>query len=142
MQLTGPQIKAFQDALLEAFDPPTLEQMVRIGLDKNLAAVAGGVNFQEVTFNLIQWAERVGRVEDLLAAARQANPSNPALSAFAADFRQSAGAGSQGSVTPQQYNVAGDVYHIGQVTGKTIVIGRGAHAGSSAGDTTDAAATS
>ncbi len=138
MALTGSQVKTFQDALLKAFDLSSLQQMVRIGLDENLASIAGGANLQEVTFNLIQWAERNGRVDDLLAAARQANPSNPALSAFAAGYRPNAGADSQGSGPTQQYNVAGDVYHIGQVTGTTIAIGRSAHAGRSAGDTTDA----
>jgi hypothetical protein len=142
MELNGTQLEALRDALIEAFDLPSLRQMVRIGLDENLDAIAGGANLKEITFNLLEWAEHTGRIDKLLAAARHENPSSRALSAFEADYRPNPGTGSQGSVPTQQYNVAGDVYNLGQVTGTTIVIGRSAHAGSSVGDTTDAAATS
>ncbi len=135
MALTGSEIEALQNALLDAFDPSTLEQMVRIGLDENLPTIAGGANFRDVTFNLIRWAERTGRVDDLLAAAMQANPDNPALLAIVAGTRPSTG-GSQANVSTHHYDVAGDVYQINQVFGNTA-IGRGARTGDSTFRTDD-----
>jgi hypothetical protein len=68
------------DALLAAFPAAQdLQQMVRFGLDENLSAIAGGSALSDIVFNLIQWAEARGRVGDLVAAALEANPRNPAL---------------------------------------------------------------
>lgn len=139
MPLTGQQFKSFQDALLEAYDQASLQQVVRIGLDEKLDTIAGGANLKELTFNLIQWAERTGRVDDLLAATLKENPSSPALRGFAEGYRPNAGSGSGATVTTQQYNVVGDVYNIGHVTGTTIAVGRKASVVGSTGDKPDAA---
>ena len=84
MALRGAQILQFQEALLSAYDGPGLAQMVRIRLDEDLAAVAGGGNLSEVVFNLILWAERMGRTEELVVGASANNPQNALLKAFAA----------------------------------------------------------
>lgn len=77
MQLTGRQIAQIPDALLSAFDKHTLAEMVRVELDVVLAHVADGDNLRIVAFNLVNWAEQQGRIEDLIQAAYHANGGNP-----------------------------------------------------------------
>ena len=91
MALRGAQILQFQEALLSAYDGPGLAQMVRIRLDEDLAAVAGGGNLSEVVFNLILWAERTGRTEELVVGASASNPQNALLKTFTTQYLASAG---------------------------------------------------
>lgn len=81
MQLKGKQFQQLQEALLGAFpNRAKLKQMVRFGLEKNLDAIATG-NHDNVVFELIQWAQTNGSLENLLIAARDkdrgGNPGNP-----------------------------------------------------------------
>src|SRR2546430_2368347 len=83
-KLTGGQYKQLTDALITAFPAEAkLAQMVKFGLGKTLAAIAGGQDLTDVVFHLIQWAEAQGRTEDLIVAARNENPGNAALRQFA-----------------------------------------------------------
>jgi len=83
MNLSGSQKKAFQQALLSAFpDRQALRQMVSFELEENLAAIAGSRRLRDVIFNLIEWANSRGRMEDLLRAVQKENPTNPDLAAF------------------------------------------------------------
>jgi hypothetical protein len=86
MRLTGAQYEQFTDALLDAFPPQRLTEMVRFRLDKNLAAIALGEDQREVVFKLIAAAEAEGWTGRLLLAAREANHGNPLLLAFAQQF--------------------------------------------------------
>ena len=98
MQLTGSQIQQIRDALLDAF--PTrdaLRMMVRIELDENLDALAGGENQRVVIFNLVSWAEQNGRVDALIAGAYKQVPGNPALQELVKGWR----AQSSPSVAPK-----------------------------------------
>ena len=81
MNLTPSQFKQFfQEALLDAYtSPDDLRIMVRLELDRNLAAIAGGENLRVVMFNLISWAEQQGRVDDLVRGAANQVPGNPAV---------------------------------------------------------------
>jgi hypothetical protein len=82
--LTGPQRKQLYDALLSAFPTPTdLARMVAFGLNENLAQISTGSNLGEMALSLMTWAQAQGRMEDLVRAARQDNPGNAALQAFA-----------------------------------------------------------
>jgi hypothetical protein len=84
MNLNGRQIQQFSVALYSAFPSrASLSQMVRFNLDVNLEVIAGGESLADVTFNLISWAEAQGRVEELVVKARESNPGNPVLAAFA-----------------------------------------------------------
>lgn len=81
---SGEEIEELQEALLSAF--PTedkLRRMVRTKLDENLAAIAGGEDLSDKVFNLISWGEARGRLGELTLGARQANPGNNRLLAFA-----------------------------------------------------------
>lgn len=85
MTLTGAQIAQLLDALLAAYPRrDDLRMMVRVEVGENLDAIAGGDTLRAVAFSLIEWAQRTGRTEELIAGARRGNPDNPALRAFAA----------------------------------------------------------
>ena len=83
MTLTGPQHRQLQEAMLAAFDDIGLRLLVRQELDASLDAVAGGRNTTEVVTNLIAWAEREGRIVDLIGGALRQNPANAGLQALA-----------------------------------------------------------
>ncbi len=86
-KLDGELIGALQAALLDAFTLDTMRQMTRIYLDAELEDIAGGSDFSGITFNLIAWAERNGRLPDLLDGALAAVPGNAKLNACAALLR-------------------------------------------------------
>ena len=70
-------------SLLDAYDEGSLRQMVRFQLDEHLDLIAGGGNLSQVVFNLIAWAERTGRIAELIVKAQAYNPGNARLAAFA-----------------------------------------------------------
>jgi hypothetical protein len=85
-RLTGPQFKKFHEALLAAFDQESLTQMVRLEMSVNINSVAGGSNLSAIAFNLIDWAQRTGRLGELIAAAAGFNPDSPEIKAFVASL--------------------------------------------------------
>jgi hypothetical protein len=85
MEWTNRQLQEFHAALLDAFpNRGALEQMVRWGLDKNLAEIVGGSNLAQTVFELLTWASAHGQLESLLQAARDANSGNARLRKLAA----------------------------------------------------------
>ena len=83
MRFTGPQLQELRDALISAYPTrPSLEQMVRFKLNENLHTITGDGNLDEIVFNLINWAEARGRLEELVSKAHAANSGNPQLRAF------------------------------------------------------------
>jgi hypothetical protein len=86
-ELDGQLIGAFQIALLDSFTLDTMRQMTRVYLDETLEGIAGGSDFSGVIFNLIAWAERNGRLLDLLNGATTAVPGNAKLNDCAALIR-------------------------------------------------------
>ncbi|KYC36309.1 hypothetical protein WA1_42055 [Scytonema hofmannii PCC 7110] len=80
MGLSGWQRKQLQEALEDAFPKKSsLEQMVSFELDKNLDAIAGGKDLQEIIFDLIKVAVSQGWMDNLLRAAYRSNPGNSLL---------------------------------------------------------------
>ena len=51
--------------------------MVRFGFDEDLADIAGGNTQKEVIFNLLRWAERQGKLTQLLQGAVDEVPGKP-----------------------------------------------------------------
>jgi V8-like Glu-specific endopeptidase len=98
MALTGQQSQEFWEALRDAFNVPRLREMVRFGLDKRLDDISVADNLRQVVFDLIQDAEMAGYTMRLLNAARQSQPSNEKLLAFAQQFKLSA-------ATPEQERI-------------------------------------
>ncbi len=76
MTLSGEDFKKLLDAMLQAYNKSDLRQMVKFNLDKDLDEIIGGVTGAEIIFNLIQWAEARGKLEDLLNAVSQNRPDN------------------------------------------------------------------
>jgi formylglycine-generating enzyme required for sulfatase activity len=90
-KFSGRQIGELQDALLDAFPArDDLRMMVRIELDERLEAIADGSNQRVAIFNLVSWAERTGRIDDLVQGAYRQNQGNPALQKLMASWRPAA----------------------------------------------------
>jgi hypothetical protein len=69
-------------ALLAAFpNEAELRRMLGLGMGVNLETIARG-NLADIVFQVVQWAEATGRVDELLSAASDMNPGNPELAAF------------------------------------------------------------
>jgi hypothetical protein len=88
MRLTGRQRRQLTQALLSAFPKrEDLAMMLSFGLNEKLSEVAGGETYSGVVFNLIEWAQSQGRLEELVTAARVENPGNPDLRDLADLFK-------------------------------------------------------
>ncbi|RPI79066.1 MAG: toll/interleukin-1 receptor domain-containing protein [Planctomycetaceae bacterium] len=79
MQLSGPQIKQLQQAILKGFDSASLKQLVLFELNEDLGSIVESGPFTDVAFNLIGWANRTGQVELLIRAVQDARPANGEL---------------------------------------------------------------
>ena len=86
MKLDKGQWSRIQQTLLDAFDRNNLRMMLRLELDVDLDTVAGDEDLATVVFNLIGWAERNNRVDDLLVGAAKYNPGNAGLQELAAEY--------------------------------------------------------
>jgi hypothetical protein len=84
--LSGAQLGELQRILVQVFDREQLTQLLRVRLDEDLDAVAGDGPRGDVVFRLIEWAERVGRTEELVRAAVEAAPRSQELKDFAAVY--------------------------------------------------------
>ncbi|MBV6627843.1 MAG: hypothetical protein KI793_33795 [Rivularia sp. (in: Bacteria)] len=79
-KLSGEQRKKLRLGILSAYPSiPKLKMMVADELNRNLDAIAGGSNLQEVVFYLINAAEAEGWLKDLIRAAIESNPGNSDL---------------------------------------------------------------
>jgi hypothetical protein len=82
MKLSGPQLKLLHQALMSAFpNRSTLDQFVQFYLGENLSTIAGGDTLSDLVFGLLRWAVAMGRVDELLRQAKEANPGNNDLHA-------------------------------------------------------------
>src|SRR5262249_83348 len=80
--MTGRQIEALRNALCDAFDQDSLDQMLRLRLDKRRQQIVSSGDLSTVVFKLIEVATREGWETDLIRAAQEHNPGNPTLRAF------------------------------------------------------------
>ena len=71
MHLEATDYKEFELALLRAFDEPALRRLVRYCFNEDLATIVGNTSTDQLVFNLIAWAERHGRVDELVVGARE-----------------------------------------------------------------------
>jgi formylglycine-generating enzyme required for sulfatase activity len=87
MSLSGQQRKRLREALIDAFPTSaSLEQMLSYQLNKSLEEIAGEGSLQDIVFKLIQVAESQGWINDLVRAAREANPGNQNLQTIAQEL--------------------------------------------------------
>jgi len=73
---------AIHEALCDAFTLGSLERMVSLKLGRDLYDHAGKGEKPQVVFELVDKARRDGFLDDLVIAARQANPGNEKLAAL------------------------------------------------------------
>ena len=79
MALTGQQLRALRNALVDAFNSATFEQMLRFELNKKVENIAGSGPLNSVAFKVIDAAEMEGWTLELVRAARMTNPGNAGL---------------------------------------------------------------
>jgi len=84
MPLTGAQAKLLHEALISAFDFQGLRQLMAYDLDEQLENVVGNGPLDTVVYELIEWLDHHGRVDDFIRAAVQARPHNQQMVAVAA----------------------------------------------------------
>lgn len=84
-RLSGKQVAQICDAIISGFDRSNLRALTRIELDQDLDVIAGGETMQDLALSLVEWAERSGRVPDLIAAMQHRNGANPAVLALTRD---------------------------------------------------------
>lgn len=78
------EIGALVRALAESFDLDEIRELVRLRLAirlENVVPAAGPL--KDVIFDLVDWADRQGRLQELIAAAQQERPGNEALARLA-----------------------------------------------------------
>lgn len=81
-RLSGSQVQRIKEAIVGGYDLDELRSMVRTHLDESLSHLVGGGPLDTQVFALIEWAERTGRVLELVRAATTANPANETLRAL------------------------------------------------------------
>ena len=91
MKLTGQQRQRLNSGIVDAFDNrDELGRAVRYGLNERLNLIAPSPDFEQSVFELVEWAEREGRVEELVNALRAANPGNAGLREVAEELKLAA----------------------------------------------------
>jgi tetratricopeptide (TPR) repeat protein len=88
MMLTASQFKELLEALLNAFPSKTDLELVMLDLGANLDVIARHGSFRDTAFEVITWADRHGRINELIDAAVNLSPGNAALLSLADRFRQ------------------------------------------------------
>ena len=87
-KLSGAEVQELVNALLSAFSSRSaLAQMLRIGLNENLDAIAAPGNLRATIFEVVSHAEAQGFISALFDAALAAAPGNPDLLAVATKRR-------------------------------------------------------
>ena len=94
-KLTIPERRQLHAALVAAFpDWNALATALDLYLGENLNTISPQAAMPTVVMNLIVWGEARGRLSQVIEAARDANPTNPELAAFAQAILASAQAAS------------------------------------------------
>ncbi|MFN8468679.1 MAG: effector-associated domain EAD1-containing protein [Caldilineaceae bacterium] len=91
LTLTPAEVEQFRDALLNAFTPGELEQVVYFGLEEDMASLVERGPARQMVTDLVKWANSNNKVAPLLARARTDNPGNPKLRQFAAAIQARTG---------------------------------------------------
>jgi len=72
--MRGDVRRVIRDALVSCFDEQELSEFAAARMGVELAHVAGGDDFAQVAWNFVAWAEREGRLEELVRAASLERP--------------------------------------------------------------------
>jgi hypothetical protein len=82
--LTGAQEQQLRDAILSGFNHSELRELVRFLMIEILERITSNGPSSSVVLELIHWAQRHGRTEELILAVKEARPNNPAIDRIAA----------------------------------------------------------
>jgi hypothetical protein len=85
-KLPGIQMEQLSKALRDAFDYDRFEMVLRFRLDKKIQNITLAKSYEKVAFDVIIRAEQEGWTDELLRAARESNPGNPVLLAYAQQY--------------------------------------------------------
>ena len=86
MTLTPTQLRKLRDALVDAYDEDSFEQMLLFNTGKRLDVIVARKGFKTTVFNVIMLAEREGWTLKLAAAAHNENPGNAKLMLIAGEL--------------------------------------------------------
>ena len=67
-ELTGEQVRRLTETLVPAFSREALARMARTRLEVRPGDITGPGDLQQVTFELVEWAEQRGRLIPLIGA--------------------------------------------------------------------------
>src|SRR5262245_40924275 len=81
--MTPEQMQRLHKAILVAFTPDSLAELVKFRLDRRLADIALGASFSQAVFGLRGRAEQQGRPRDLARASKEERPGNAVVQAVA-----------------------------------------------------------
>jgi len=83
MTLTGAQLSRIHKAILDAYDRDELRQMILTCMNENFSRhVSPEKRFSAQVFEFVEWANRQGRVLELLRCAAEGNERNAGLQAL------------------------------------------------------------
>jgi hypothetical protein len=85
IRLPGRLLKPLRHEMQAAFNHNDLRLLVREDLDQNLEVIVEGGTLGKVISNLLDWAERTGKLEELVRALQKARPEKKELHSIAAD---------------------------------------------------------
>src|SRR5262245_28832851 len=85
-ELRPDQRNTLHQALLAAFDVDSLRMMLSFQMGTSLDVIARSGSRSQAAFEVIVWAERAGRVQELVCSARASVPGNQKLARFAEQF--------------------------------------------------------
>lgn len=103
MILVGPLLERLQNAILAAFNRDELRLLLRYRLNVDFEAIVPDGNLAVQVHDLLLWANRHNRVDDLVFALLAERPNNAELQATAAAFRADKPASAEGSPNPSSY---------------------------------------
>src|SRR5262249_42509627 len=83
MRLSGDQTKKLHTAILGGFNGSDLEQLARLELGERVDNLVKTGTLSDVVLHLIDWAEKHGRVEDLIRAVQRSRPANKEIQRLA-----------------------------------------------------------
>jgi hypothetical protein len=82
------QFEVIQNALLAAFTRESLKRMLRTKLDVRLDHIASNGTLVDVIYEVIEWAERDGKIAQLVQEATAFIPQNEELNRIATEFER------------------------------------------------------
>jgi len=107
--LSGQKVEILAEAIKDGYRSKSqLQIVIRERLDTNLDSVAGGENLSEIVFNLIDWADRYGKLNQLVDAVVCGNPKNDSLSKLTSIFGETCEANTESASISVELNLKPD----------------------------------